>query len=338
MRISTLKPAPLLLTLALAACGGGGGGSDSSGGSTSPSAAPVDLTAANMETAGSTSVTAADVGSAPPADIGDFLTGAQAAARGPAGSAIQRVLEASLQAFVGASADDAASGITLTRTEACSQSGNVALTIEDNNNGQIDAGDALTAQFNACDNGEGVIDGRLSLDLTSLSGDFSPNGSASGNARLTELKITSEGASVTATGAMGISLQQDASSLVIEYRSTNVRYTLAGPLRQGTLTVVDGVSTVSQTPTGTATTLTQSISADFPRFSGAIDIATTTPIVTATGGEIQSGGLAVSGSNGRLTLSFLGGGQVQLELDANDDGTAEVSRSAVLAELEVTAF
>ncbi len=335
MRTTTLTPLPLLLTLLLAACGGGGGGDD--GGTSTTSETEVALTAENMEQAGSTSVAAADVGSVPPANVGDFVTGAQATTAGPASGTIQTLLGRQLLAFVTITAGDTVNGITLTQTRACSVSGNVALTIEDSN-GQIDAGDALTARFNACDNGEGVIDGDLSLALSSLSGDFSPTGSVSGNASFTALRVATTNGTVTTSGDMNISLQQDATGVAAEYRSTNVRYELAGTVRQGTLTVASGIVIVSEDATGTTTSIAQTITAAFPRFTGTLVLTTTNPIVTASNGEIQSGTLDVTGASGSVTLTFQGGDQVLLELDANDDTTPEVTRTLSLSALELTAF
>ncbi|MCB1888190.1 MAG: hypothetical protein KDH20_11340 [Rhodocyclaceae bacterium] len=336
MRMTTRTAAPLLLTLLLTACGGGGGGSGD-GGSPSVGTTEVSLTTDNMETAGSTSVTAADVGTVPPADVSDFVSGARASGTGPASGAIQRLLGQQLLAFASTPPEDVASGITLTRTEACSQAGSVTVTIEDNN-GQIDAGDALTAGFSACDNGEGVIDGNLALTLSSLSGDFSPSGSVSGTATFTALRVATANGSVTTTGTMGLSLTQSSTEMSADYEPDNVRYELAGPVRQGTLTVVDGVITVIETAGTTTTALLQIIDADFPRFAGRLVLTSTRMIVTAPDGEIQSGSIDVAGANGSVTLTFLGDDQVLLELDADDDATAEVSRTLSLSALELTAF
>lgn len=331
----SVRAVSLLVCLLLSACGGGGGG----GGSTAtPTTVPVDLSTANMEPASSASLTAAEVGSVPPADISDFVVGAQVQTIGPDGAAVRGVLVGRLMSLAGTALADAASGITLTRSEDCSQSGSVSLAITDNNNGQLDAGDSVVADFSACDNGEGVIDGRVSLALRNLAGDFSPNGSASADAQFDALRVTRNGGSVSATGDMRISLEQDASTLHAEYVTTTMRYDFAGPLRQGSLVVTDGVVFADETAGSTSTSLAETVTATLPRFSGTLTVSTSQPIVTAPGGEVQSGVLVAGGRSGVVTLTFLGGGQVLLELDVNGDTTAEVSRSLVLTELELNAF
>lgn len=333
---TSARAAPLLACLVLSACGGGGGGGGSS--TAAPAAVPVDLGATNMEPASSTTLTAAEVGSVPPADISDFVTGSQLQVPGPDGAAIRGVLVGELMSLAGTALADAASGITLTRSEDCSQSGSVGLAITDNNNGQLDAGDSVVADFDACDNGDGLIDGRVTLTLRSLSGDFSPDGSASADARFESLRVTRDGGSVTATGDMRISLVQDASNLHAEYVTTTVRYDLAGPLRQGTLVVTNGVVVTDESPAATRSSLSETVTASLPRFSGTLALSTPQPIVTLPSGEVESGRLEARGRTGAVALTFLGGGQVLLELDADGDATAEVSRSLVLTELELNAF
>jgi len=325
----------LCVALSLAACGGGGGG----GGTTAAARSTVEvaLTSDNMEQAGSAAVTAAEVGSVPPTDLGDLVVGARTGGAGPNGSAIRAVLVDQLQALADLPPADVASGITLTRSEDCEFGGSVAVTITDGN-GSIDSGDALDASFTDCDGGEGVVNGRLSLVLLSFSGDFSPSGSATADASFTDLQVSDGSGSVTANGNMQISLTQSDSSREAEYLASGMRYDLSGPSRSGSITTSDGEVTVIETLDGSTTTLGETIGATLPNFSGTLLVATLQPIVRDAGGEIVSGQIHLSGSKGVVRLTFLGGGQVLLELDAEGDGSFEISRALPLAELESVAF
>jgi len=325
----------LCVTLSLTACGGGGGG----GGDTTaaPGAAEVELTSDNMEQAGSTAVTAAEVGSVPPTDLGDLVVGARTGAPGPDGSAIRAVLVGRLQALGSETQAEVASGITLTRSEECEFGGSVAITITDDN-GSLGNGDAVEASFSDCDTGDGVVNGRLAVVLVSFSGDFSPSGSATADASFSDLQVADASGSVTANGNMQISLTQTASSSEAEYLASSMRYDLAGGTRSGTITVSDGEVSVVETLDGTTTTLGETIGATLPNFSGTLMVATLQPIVSDADGNIVSGQIHVSGSKGVLRLTFLGGGQVLLELDAEGDGSFEVTRTLPLAELEGVAF
>ncbi len=324
----------ICVTLSLTACGGGGSGGTTTAAS---NAVEVELSSSNMEQAGSAAVTAAEVGSVPPTDLGDLVVGARTGGPGPNGSAIRAVLVDRLQALAGLPPADVASGITLTRSEACEFGGSVAITITDGN-GSIDSGDSLDAAFSNCDNGDGVINGRLSVVLVSFSGDFSPSGSATADASFTDLQVADDSGSVTANGDMQVSLTQTATGREAEYLAANMHYDLTGPSRSGSITVSDGEVSVVDTQDGTTTTLGETIDATLPNFSGTLLVATLQPIVSDADGEIVSGQIHVSGSKGVVRLTFLDGGQVLLELDAEGDGSFEVTRTLPLAELESVAF
>ncbi len=336
MRLKSLL-AGLLLLLGLTACGGGGEFTIQSGGDGKPDdQAPAAITADNMETVAGVSISLAQADLTSAGAVGDAATGAVTAPR--ARLSIAEAAALAIRSAIRLSTLDAGpaavTGATLERSEDCEAAGEVRISItsDDDNLFTLDPGDRLELQFVACDQQQGeVIDGRLSLTVSSLSGRLDGTGSGTLQASFTDLRFSNGADSLTADGTMSIDIEVVDGAVSASARSDDMRYEFAADGDTVVITVREGsVRFEENALAGTTVTITEDSVVVTADVAGVLRIVTESALEMATDGSILSGRLRVDGLASVLWLTFLTAGQVMMELDDDNDGRIDITRLTTL--------
>jgi len=313
----------------LAACGGGGG---ADGGTSNPPPGP-ELATVNVDNA-QTLVSAALNAAIVSGELGSL-------AGGPAGSAPQPGTQSKVQSgdpWRILIAKLAAATVRYNvpfgpATEACLASGFVTLSGDIANPAAFTPGDRISATFDVCDDGEGVVlSGQMDMRVESFSGSLD-----TGLMRLvltltlTNL-LTDDGIEpVTANGTFRLELDTLAFPVLTDVVSgTRLRLVTVGrELVQedfSTTTVVDAANL--------AYTINATGKVSSSQFAGYVRYSTPT-LFTGSGAAYPfEGSLLVEGANGASArATALDAGLVLLEVDINGDGAVDDSRQVSWDEL-----
>jgi hypothetical protein len=318
----------------LAGCGGGGGGS---GGGSSSTLAAVD---ANNAAPVSRDVIRSSIASSTiAAGLGNdaVVSGEGAMAARVLGAASTTALPRAARAAAAAPEADLALGPEVV---ACEQSGTVRLSGNVASEVTLSPGDRLTAEFDACDDGLGVVlDGRARFTVTSFSGDILGNAfEGVFGLVLTDLRATTGADSFTVDGEASLDLD-------VPPVPARLVATIYGPrlsVTEGSETWrLDDFSTTTGfdyfslspgvlVPSPVELSTTGSLSG--PGFSGRVDFVTVTPfrpVFEIGGPETWTPGvgeLRISGANNAsILVQGLGAADVRLAVDADGDNLAETT-------------
>jgi len=213
---------------------------------------------------------------------------------------------------------------------ACAVSGSTTSTFDDrDNSGTSTSGDVVTIAFNNCSDTTGsTINGTLVLTLTAT-----PSATqVAASAAFQNVVLVDSGVTTTINGSASL-VETDSGTEVVDTLTigsagltvalASSAYTDSVAYASGTRIVTDDVSasgTTSSSVDGTFTT--QSL-------GGSLTLATLAPLVQlSTDSYPSSGQVRVTGaSTSTLLITVLNATQVQLQLDADGNGVAELSTS-----------
>ncbi len=211
-------------------------------------------------------------------------------------------------------------------TQACAVGGSLTTTFDDRDNDQaLSAGDVLTVEFDQCkDSATSVYDGKAVITLTTVPSATQITGNVVFQA------LSDDEAALTAT--------LDGSLSISEVDSDTESTTTLGT-GGGTLTVTLAAASyndVVQFDTSTQIVVDQQTTAgrstltvDGPMQAqtvagGAATLQTVSPLVQLDGDAYPSSGVVkMRGAHGTLLMTVLSASSVQLQLDADDDGSYE---------------
>ena len=322
-------PSVILATVSLAllsACGGDGGGDDSS--KSAPTAVAVTTT---NETAVARATIANGFAIADTQSSGSNIATTASAKTRALGALVRRaVSEAAARRSAVASATVHPAAST-TDTEPCGVSGTLSTSFDDKDgNGSLTSGDVVTAVFSQCrDSSTLLMNGTLVITMTSVTSadqfaanavlqgfdivDVDLSSLIDGTISITESDTTAESDTTLAVGDAGLTVA-----------SSSTSYTDSVTFANGTRIAYRESTSDDQS----SVTLDGSFSA--ASIDGSVTVATVQPIVQLAGDSYpSSGAMRVTGaSNSALLLTVLSATQVQLQLDANGDGTYESTSDA----------
>lgn len=308
----------LAMVVLLAACGGGGdGGSSTSGGS-------LQITKQNYVEVSEGTVSALDAGESLGSIGAGLVVGAEITAADTVPLGVIALKQSKLMVKRWASGGDSfVVGVVVSETEACTFGGNAVYKYTDvNGNEEPDGGDSVQVTFNQCNDGEYTLNGVMSLEVDSISGDLeTAPSSAVLSISFGNLVAVGQG---SAAGSMKItySLKPNSEDIKLEFSDVSIQegsettkltglvFNVSSGLQQETLTVSGKVESSS--------------------LGGSVLISTPEPIASNFNGDISSGRLVITGANGSATqLRFVNAGSAPLlELDEQGDGTFEISAPA----------
>lgn len=224
-----------------------------------------------------------------------------------------------------------ATGLSNTLTVNCERGGTATITLTAANAGQVSRGDSATVTANNCVDGNDTANGAINLAFDNITG--TPSSTSAWNAAMTvtftNFSYNEGDETNTANGALTLAYNQTA--------RRNATFSLTGP-EVRLITVEDGeVADRSLTGFNTSGSLNGDVltyrtafvlsGEDLPRLGdGPYTVATTTDFVQQEGSNPNAGVLTVTASDrSSLTLTTINDEDVGLALDANGDGSADLS-------------
>lgn len=321
----------LALSSVLVACGGGGGGD--------APAAPTQSTAGKTEvTLNATNYVAvaqeAMSSSNYLADASTLATGAEVSNA----DVLVRFGQAQANKLPGRLAGTQAlvTGVTTTVTEPCTGGGTLTIVDNDaNGNSLPDAGDSAVLTANNCMFDGSTLNGGLTLTVNSFSGNIDvPPFAVTMTLTFSNLTAQSAAASSTGNGSMALSLNATSNaqttSLTAPQFTTTSTYggtTYSRTLENYTVVVDSNSASSRTTASGNLT------SSAFE--SKRVTIATPQPFVRVlTQARPSSGQATATGANGGMVrVTVISNTLVNIELDADANGTFETSVTKLWSEL-----
>jgi len=330
----------LMSALGLAGCGGGGGG----GVSTPAAAAPtVTITAANQGTVtramvdGGLAFGESQPFAAPGGAAAQSIGSKPLALRtGVLQSVVQRGLFAAFGSRHSARVASAMRPtVTSSSTDPCSLSGSITTTLNDADNSQLlSGGDILTLTFNQCaESSDDVVSGVLTFTIGSVTSGPGGNVQFSGSLAFVQLSATSGTHQANIQGNVGVAatITSTSSQLALTVGASALTVTSSAPV--DTIVYEPGMQLIVTTTDGALTQSDVTLNGSFTAASigGRVLVATVVPLrQLGSDADPSSGQVVVTGASGtQLRVTALSANSVQLELDANGDGTYE--RSGVFA-------
>jgi len=309
-------------SVALVACGGGDGGDDTP--QNPGTGTTTALTATNYVAVAQEALST----SAFLLDAGSLVLGAKVSDP----SVLVRFGQEQLLKLPGRTARGPvqAVGATQTYTEACNGGGSLTVVENDaNGNEEVDPGDSLTLTANNCAFGGQVLNGQVSVivsSLTGLPGEAFP-WSVSGVLKYRNLTAQSGADRMVANGDMSLSASArsyNESSIALATSSFAVSSSYAGVASSQTLSNYDTSLQVRNTTWTTAARGTLTSSA---LNSGSVTIETPTSFARSANQSYPSSGQAVmSGAAGsKVRVTAINATTVKIELDADGNGAYETS-------------
>jgi len=323
----------LACALMLTACGGGGGGSAGEG-PQQPSPL-LSIGPSNYQAVAQAVVSSAlFLG-----DAGDIATAAEA---GGNTRVLRQAVHAARRGLGIVSARPVLlAGAEVRETVPCSQGGSLAVTANDaNNNNNLDVGDSLTLDAQACREEGAVISGRLALNVQALTGVFGSNSfTATLAMTMTAFKVSTGSDFAQGDGTLSLAISQAPSGSGEFTLSANPLVfsgNVGGQAFSTTLSnirlavreeMVNGTPRASIGYTGTLSS---------SQLGGQVSIATPQLLVISGAAAYPaSGQMLVQGQAGSaLRITAVSATQVRLELDAQGDGVYETQVLKTWAELQ----
>jgi hypothetical protein len=316
----------------LSACGGDGGGTppvDSQG---------LHITSDNEQAVARASVT----GGLSVANI-ETATNAGGSAAQPtdvAGRAhtlsvvLQRALAAGVKSRVAGASEHPAA--THSASVACGVSGSLTTTFDDvDNDSMLSKGDVLSVQFDQCrDSTTSLLNGKAVITLTST-----PSATQIGaNADFQNVTSVEGGLTSTIQGAVAVSeIDSDTDSTTTMSFVAQMAITLASATYDDELLIDGGTHIVidQQLAAGRSTLSFDGVlRAQSLTVAAAVTLQTVSPLVQLDADAFPSSGvIKARGNQGTLLMTVLNATTVQLQLDANDDGTYDSTQTVAWSTL-----
>jgi hypothetical protein len=332
-----LRVLALVSTVVLASCGGGGGGGGTAG---TPPPQAVVLTETNAKPVSADAVVNVRNTSATSATV---PLGVQVGTSASSSGTLQAITAAARLAGQVAAGARLPTAVSVSETDSCPLGGSITINGNiANPSGDLSAGDSITIIMATCQvsdtSGTVVMNGRMSITIISgaigaapfhvvlgvTAQDFSVQAGgitevANGDVRLDWNAISDTSESLVATGA------------ALTSRETIAGVTRTSTLRNYTQAMTTNGTTMSSTLSATVETSSTRIAAS----GGTYTITTPAAVVWDAVTDVVASGVikVVGAANSQLQLTFTGGGNATIQLDANGDGTFEKSIDTTMAEL-----
>ena len=247
---------------------------------------------------------------------------------------IQRMVDKAVAQRRGIASASAHPAASTTSTDPCDISGSIATVWNDvDNSGQLSAGDVITATFQQCEDSTALtINGTLTITLTGTPASTQ----FAGNAVFQNVVAAYTGVTYTINGNTTVS-ETDSdtlSSSSFTVGAAGLTVTIAATGYSDSIAFDSGMVAASSFLAGTNTlTLTGSFVSQ--SIGGRVTIATPHALVQQAADAYPSQGqVLITGASGSTLLATaLNSTQVQLQVDANGDGTVDGTTTVTWASL-----
>lgn len=233
-----------------------------------------------------------------------------------------------------------ATGFTNTFTVNCAQGGTATIVLHAASAHQVSSGDTASVSADKCVDGNDTADGAISLDFNNVTGTPSSTSAWAASITLTFTNFTfDEGDDAnTANGALTLVYDQTAARTATFSLTGDELQLLSDEAGNVTDRRLSGFNT-SGSLNGDVLTYRTAFTLsgeDLPRLGdGPYTVATSTDFVQQKGSNPSQGVLTVTASDSSsLTLTTLDPTNVNLALDANGDGTADLDMTTTWDALE----
>ena len=322
-------------TLALSACGGGGSGSDGSNATPPPASGVLSLTTSNYTVATQEALSSADYVTRST----EMLTGAQVASDRIVLDAVLAQLQRTGGWF--SRAPRLATGVTTVQVEPCSGGGNITITLNDvNGNDEPDAGDSARAVATNCIEVGVTINGALNIAITAATGTSSSSVfSIAATVTLENFRATSPAISASGNGQISVAMSStgvNRNSFTLSVTSLTIASTVGST--SSTRSLSNFTINIVTTPSGSGSSSSGSINGTLSSTglgSNSITMATPSPFIKlSTAAYPSSGQMIITGAaNSRVRVTALSSTTVQMELDADGNGSYETSTNMLWSQL-----
>jgi hypothetical protein len=323
-------------TLCFSGCGGGGG----DGGDVSAALPPtVAITSSNQGAVAAAAIDGGQaVGSSQILADNDRATAQSASATpsalrvGAVQGLVRRGLETALVQRRSAGILSAARpAATTSSTVACAVSGSVTTSVNDADSSQtLSGGDVFSITFNQCkDSAADLVSGALVFSIGSVTSAVQNNVQFSGTVAFQQVAALSGGSSATVNGSVGVAAAITSTSfqMSLTIGTGGLTVTSTGPGYNDSIVYDPGMQLAVNANEGTSPSTTVTLNGSFSAsaIGGRVTVTTVQPVVTlGSDAHPSSGQVVVTGASGtHLRITAVSSTQVQLDLDANGDGTYE---------------
>lgn len=226
---------------------------------------------------------------------------------------------------------------TSSSTDPCSVSGSITTTVSDADNSQsLSSGDTLTLTFNQCQDSSGdVVSGGMIFTIGSVTSGVAGNVQFSGSLAFAQLTDSSGTRLANIQGSVGVAAAITSTSfqMALTVGANALTVTSSAPGYTDTIVYEPGMQLAVTATDGAVTQSDVTLNGSFTASSigGRVVVETVLPLrQLGTDADPSSGQVVVTGASGtHLRVTALSATSVQLELDADGDGTYE--RSGVFA-------
>ncbi len=297
----------------LAACGGGGGDD-------SPTSKSVAITSANQTAVARASLSGGTAVALAQGSLGAGGTSGTLAVH----TLARRVIAAVTNQRKAVASAGVHATTTNTTTDTCQVSGSITVTLDDRDgSGTLSNGDVITASFAQCkDSDTSSINGAIAITLTATPTDSAFDASAN----FQNVAVVSGSLSSSVSGVVALhevdGVTVSTSRLTVG--SGGLTASVTSPSYTDSVSFESGMTFATS---ATADTISESLDGSFTASSigGRVTVSTQSPLTSSLDSDYPSAGVVkIVGASGSTVLAtVLDATQVQLQLDANGDGTYE---------------
>jgi hypothetical protein len=319
----------------LSACGGGGGDA-----TPAPPPSTVAITSSNQATITRATMDGGlALAQSQTAQVDDRRTAQSVATAAPRGhvsaidTAVRRVIDGvASQRRTIASADARPSTVS-SDTLPCGVSGSMTLSFDDHDNTLgLSAGDSVTISLAQCsDSADDLMNGTMVMTLSNVASATDTRIEFTGTMAFQQMSVVIGATSVAINGSVAVSAVETSTHVqtVMDVGAGGLTVAVTSPSYNDTIVYESGMHIATDETTTSPNQVVTTLNGSFTATSigGRVSVATQSPIIQlAVDAYPTAGQLLITGAAGsKLRITVIDATQLELQLDADADGTYEAT-------------